>query len=120
MAKGKIQNPAALRAEFRRFLGRARAAAVAGVDDGLVTLADGLRRRVPRGETGELADSIEVRRARVVRGGNVAGAVTVGSDHALAVEYGTSDRAADPFVRPTKDADGPEALAAVRARLDRM
>lgn len=92
--------------------------AVAAVRAGLVVLEDGVRARCPVGATHELVDSIHLS-GPVVDDQGVHGAVVVGSDHALPEEYGTSTRAAHPFVRPTLDVDGPRAIQTMSNELKR-
>jgi HK97 gp10 family phage protein len=62
-------------------------------------VADYARSIVPV-DTGELHDSIEVVE---VEGG---WAVQVGTDHWLFIEFGTSEIAAEPFMRPSIEATG--------------
>ena len=100
---------------LRRLVGRkVLHAALTAVPDGLAILEDGVRLRCPVGVTHQLSDSIHTTPPRATRTG-VTGGVVVGTDHALPVEYGTHDRPAEPFVRPTSDIDGPRAVRATRA-----
>lgn len=106
----------ALRGLKRDVLGALRKAAPGAVDAATAVLARGVERRVPVGETHGLADGVRTRPARPTRGG-ASGSVDVASGHAAAVEFGTSEQAARPFLRPTFDEDSDAAAAAAAAVL---
>ena len=95
-----------------------RGPAIEAVRAGLAVLEAGVKRRCPVGATHELENSIHIVGPKADAQG-VHGAVVVSSDHALAVEYGTHKEAAQPFVRPTLDIDGPRALAVMNEMLRR-
>lgn len=63
-------------------------------------LADGARNRIDS-HSGELASSIETEIE--VKDDWVFGRVTARAEHAINVEYGTSHREAEPFLRPAHD-----------------
>lgn len=86
-------------------------AAPAAVTAGLDVLRSGVNRRTPR-LTGALV-SAEVETEPKDRRNYVSGTVTVSSGHAAAVEFGTHDQAAEPYMRPAADEDGPAAADAV-------
>lgn len=75
----------------------------------------GLARRCPVGDTGRLKRSI---RKTAIRMGkrSMGGAVVVGTGYSYAVEFGPHPR---PFVLRTREEDGPAALAAMAAVLER-
>jgi HK97 gp10 family phage protein len=113
------QTQANNRLVLRAFSARLRlGAAKEAVRAGLAVLEAGCKRRCPVGVTHELVDSIHTVAPKVT-GKGVSGAVVVSSGHALAVEYGTSREAAQPFVRPTKDLDGPRAIQVMKEELNR-
>lgn len=115
--KPNLKNLLKLRREFDRLESVVAAAAVDGVASGLAVLRAGMIARAPRGETGDLAGSIDVIAPRAARN-FVGGAVVVSSDHAVAVEFGTTHEAAQPFVRPTRDLDGARAIQAVASAIE--
>lgn len=114
MGTTRSDNQAAL----RRLQKRIRDSAEDAVGAGLAVLEVGVRRRCPVGATREMLDSIHTDGPSSDSRG-ARGAVVVGARHAIAVEYGTSRTPAHPFVRPTREVDGPRAAAAARARLIR-
>lgn len=83
-------------------------AAIEAVKAGQRVIEAGMESRCPV-RTRALLRSIHSTRVGVGRD-RVGGAVVVGTDHALAVEYGPHRR---PFVRPTAANDGPKAEAAM-------
>lgn len=110
-----------LRGQARKALFRVERA-IAGVlprsvDAGLGVLARGIETRAPIDE-GSLRRSVIVGPAKTARNWT-GGAVIVVSDHAAAVEFGTSNMPAQPFVRPTADQDGPAAARTVLQTLKR-
>ena len=102
-----------MRALFDQVEGRAAPVAVKA---GLDVLRDGVNSRTPVDSGALLAAEVETP-VRDVRG-FVTGSVSVPSDHAAAVEFGTTYMAAQPFMRPTIAADGPDAVKAMRNSLD--
>lgn len=92
--------------------------AVDAVRAGQAVILDGMRRRCPVGPTHRLYASIHATRVRAGRR-SAGGAVIVGTDHAIPVEFGTIHMRAHPFVRPTAAVDGPRAEAAMAAVLSR-
>lgn len=105
----------------RDLLGLARSlereAGPAALKEALDVLESGVRSRTPR-RTGALV-SAEAETAPRDRRGVVSGAVVVASDHAAAVEFGTGDTPAEPYMRPTAESDGPRALDAAARSLSR-
>lgn len=73
---------------------------------GASILLDGMKRRVAV-DTGELRDSLQLKAD--------SDGVTFSTDsgHAVANEFGTHDMAAQPFIRPAFDTDGPKAIASI-------
>lgn len=117
--RASVSGGADLRAALKKWLARSRASAgPAAVRAGLAVAEAAIRRRAPVGATHDLEHSIHSVGPVPTRNG-VAGAVVVASDHAAAVEYGTHDQAAQPFVRPAVDEDGPRALDAMARVLGR-
>jgi len=87
-------------------------AAVEAVKAGQAVIEQGLRSRVPV-RRGNLKRSIHSTKVGIGKT-SVGGFVVVGTDHALAVEFGPHAR---PFIRPTVAIDGPKAEAAMRSKL---
>lgn len=100
---------------LQRYLGdlpfKARRRLAAAIRQEADRLADAIKQKAPR-RTGALAESVKVRRRRgeldleVVAGGaTTTREIRKGSgepyDYALAVEYGTQERPAEPFFFPT-------------------
>lgn len=88
------------------------AAAIEAVKAGQAVIEAGLQSRAPV-RTHALRNSIHSTAVGVGKT-SVGGFVVVGTDHALAVEYGPHPR---PFIRPTLAADGPKAEAAMMAKM---
>jgi HK97 gp10 family phage protein len=106
-----------LQRELEKLMRRVRDdAAPAAVRAGLAVLENGVKRRAPVGKTHELRESIHPTEPET-HGSVVSGSVVVDSDHAAAVEFGTSRQAAEPFVRPAADEDGEAAARAVARAL---
>jgi len=104
-------NPALMRSA-KAHARRAVAAAAAA-------LAADVRARAPVGETGELAASVSAGPVRT-RGDRASATVSVASDHAAAIEYGTSRMAAEPFFRPAIRLARPAMTAAIRAEMNKI
>lgn len=79
-------------------------------------LQGGMSMRAPR-DTGELASDIEAE--LIIRRGHVIARVgpAKGSFYGMFQEFGTRFHAAQPFVRPTLDEDGPRAFAVLQQRI---
>nr|WP_246361138.1 HK97-gp10 family putative phage morphogenesis protein [Haloechinothrix aidingensis] len=75
-------------------------------------VADDMRDTAPRGETGELIDSIESR----VDG--LTGTVAATATHAIWVEFGTSKMAAQPFAAPAVEGSRTRLPRRVRVQLE--
>lgn len=92
-------------------------------------VANAIRQAAPRGATGKLADSVQVRRGRntleleVTAGGDATTKeVRAGSgvryDYALANEFGTSAMPAQPFFWPTWRQLEPDVRADIEAAIE--
>ena len=86
-----------------------------GLRAGARVIAKGMKQRVPV-RTGELRDSIVVSSAKKAtknRSNVVVGFKTPTSRRAHLTEFGTEKAPAQPFIRPTIDQDGSEAIAEI-------
>lgn len=83
---------------------------------GAERLLRGMQRRVAV-DSGELRDSLDI---EITTHGDTAEVfIQAGTDHAEANEFGTHDMAAQPFMRPTMDEDGPQAIEDVSSAVGR-
>lgn len=103
--------------QIERTTKRAMAAATAAVQEAADDVAEDARQQSPR-DSGELVESIEVADARQT-GLMAEAAVEVSAPHAGAVEYGTADTAAQPFLRPAVEGSGPRAVRQMAAKIKR-
>lgn len=79
-------------------------------------LLRGMQRRVAV-DSGELRDSLGIE--ITTHGDTAEVSIQAGTDHAEANEFGTHDMAAQPFMRPTMDEDGPRAIEDVSSAVGR-
>ena len=79
-------------------------------------LLRGMQRRVAV-DSGELRDSLGIE--ITAHGDTAEVSIQAGTDHAEANEFGTHDMAAQPFMRPTIDEDGPRAIEDVSSAVGR-
>lgn len=93
----------------------AKKIAVNGLKAGGRILVKGMKQRAPR-RTGKLAESPTVSSASKVTKGKSHAAVAFRKPTSRRVhltEFGTQHSAAHPFIRPTLDQDGPQAIKAI-------
>lgn len=100
----------------------ARNVTVNGLRAGGRVLAKGMKARAPKGTTGKLAASPTVSSAAKVTRDR--GLVAVGfkkptSRRVHLTEFGTEHSAANPFIRPTLEQDGPAAVKAIGVNIGR-
>jgi hypothetical protein len=77
--------------------------------------AQGVARSLARVDTGEMRDSIDYTVTR--SGGQAVLTLSVGTDHGLVNELGTSRLPAQPMIRPAIDREGPKLGDRIRAAL---
>jgi HK97 gp10 family phage protein len=90
------------------------AAIEAGMEE-TAQAAEGRAKELARVDTGEMRDSIEAVVEHVGNGRRIV--LSVGTDHGLFNEIGTSRMPAQPMIRPAADAEFPKLPARVRANL---
>ena len=122
--KFKMEGLSELQSSLRKLPDKLRENALKNASAaGARVIRDDAKRRVPV-DSGQLRDSIVVARTFRQRGRRVRlrGAVVIGIKggarfYAHLIEFGTSRRAAEPFMRPALDAMAPKALKAMAGKL---
>jgi HK97 gp10 family phage protein len=90
----------------------------AAIEQGLIetgVAAQGVARSLARVDTGEMRDSIDYTVTR--SGGQAVLILSVGTDHGIFNELGTSRLPAQPMIRPAIDREGPKVGDRIRAAL---
>lgn len=103
-------------ANARSIIGRWRGSTIKRLASALHEACHDLAVRVEENaptRTGELAGAVEVIELEQLSK-EIASGVIVDSDHALAVEYGTSEMLAEPYWRPAIATEVPRMIAKIR------